>query len=157
MRIKTLAATVVLTLVALAHTASARGVTASDKALVNKAMKYIGAMAGLIEKATEKPDAIGDLERYIDKNKKAITEITTKLDAIESELDADAKAEFQKYVEARPEMKKFMQAIMGFFGKHGQDRAVMERMTKALEKLQAASERKEEKKADDQKDAPRKK
>jgi hypothetical protein len=153
MRIKTLAATVALTLVALAHTASARGVSDADKALVNKAMKYIGAMAGLIEKATEKPDAIGELERYIDKNKKAITDVTSKLDAVEAELDDKSKAEFQKYIEARPEMKKFMQAIMGFFAKHGQDQAAMDRMTKALEKLQAAAE----KKKDTKKDAPRKK
>jgi small-conductance mechanosensitive channel len=148
MKIKTLIATLAITLVALVSTASARGVTNADKALVKKAMKHIGAMATIVEKATEKPAALGDLERYIDKNLEAITDLTSKLDQVEKELDAEAKAEFQKFVEARPEMKKFMNAIMGFFAKHGQDQAAMERMTKALEKLQSSTEKKE---------APRKK
>lgn len=140
MKIKIILATVALTLVAVASTASARGLTKADKALANKAMKYIGAMATIIEKAADKPDAaISELETYIGKNHKAIVAVSAKLDKVEGELDAEAKAELQKYVQERPEMKKFMNAVMGFFTKHGQDEKRMERMTKALEKLQSAA------------------
>ena len=133
----TIALLLALPLLALAPRAEARKVTAQDKELVRDAMKYMGAIAGIVSKAVEKPDAgLDELEVYIKKNKAAIHALAAKLERLEGELDPDAKQELEQYVQSQPETKKLMEAMMAFFQKHQQDEAKMKRITGLLQQLE---------------------
>ncbi len=136
MKVRTLFAALAVAMLVSSGAAEARGITKKDKKVMRNAMQWIGGIANIIADGIDEPDPmISKLTKYVRKNKARIHAAGTKIDKIESELDAAAKSEWKQLVQSQPEMKKLMSSLMAFMQKHSSNKPLMDKIGKILAEL----------------------
>ena len=127
--------TLVLTLTA--SSVFARAITDDDKKFLTQSMTYMAAMADIMDKGIEDPQKCLDaLDKYVTENEKALKEMGTKMDAIDTDLDPAEKEKWEQLMMESKEFEKFMNSMMAFAMKHGEDEKVAKRMDEIFSKME---------------------
>ena len=133
--------TFALVLTLITSSVFARGITDQDQDFLKKSLIHIGTMAEIMDKGIEDPQKCLDtLDKYVTENQKALQETSTTMDAIDLALDPAEKEKWDQLMMESKEFEKFMNSMMAFAMKHGEDEKVAKRMDEIFSKMEGKAQ-----------------